>query len=191
MNNTEWKQPGRLGEASLPEQPIGPCGGEKFSTVWKNSFHSVEKNGRFFHTMEKSFAIFPHNGKNVSTVWKKRESQARASGSGGSSAFLPLAEEADKLAVVGLAGVEFDGIGTGAAQLPQEGAAPLGLAGEQGAAGGGVGGVHPDPLAGLGVLEVDEADGGQRAFALVADDETDQVVAAGGDAQEAVRRAGR
>ena len=36
-----------------------------FSTQWKNF-------GRFFHTMEKVFGIFPHNGKNVSTVWKTR-----------------------------------------------------------------------------------------------------------------------
>jgi hypothetical protein len=34
-------------------------------------FHSVENPGRFFHTMEKSFGIFPHNGKNVSMAWKK------------------------------------------------------------------------------------------------------------------------
>ncbi len=26
--------------------------------------------GQVFHTMEKVFAIFPHNGKNVSTLWK-------------------------------------------------------------------------------------------------------------------------
>jgi hypothetical protein len=38
-------------------------GKTNFSTVWKKVFHSVEKNGRFFHTMEKSFANFPHNGK--------------------------------------------------------------------------------------------------------------------------------
>ena len=36
-----------------------------FSTQWKNF-------GRFFHTMEKVFGIFPHNGKNVSTLWKTR-----------------------------------------------------------------------------------------------------------------------
>ena len=41
-----------------------------FSTVWKNVFHTVEKRARFFHTMEKCFTIFPHNGKNVSTLWK-------------------------------------------------------------------------------------------------------------------------
>jgi general secretion pathway protein K len=46
-----------------------------FSTPWKKVFHTVEKNGRFFHTMEKCFAIFPHNGKNVSTVWKTLESR--------------------------------------------------------------------------------------------------------------------
>jgi len=25
---------------------------------------------KVFHTMEKDFGIFPHNGKNVSTLWK-------------------------------------------------------------------------------------------------------------------------
>ncbi len=25
---------------------------------------------KVFHSMEKCFAIFPHNGKNVSTLWK-------------------------------------------------------------------------------------------------------------------------
>ena len=43
-----------------------------FSTLWKNIFHTVEKTAQFFHTMEKLFAVFPHNGKNVSTVWKTR-----------------------------------------------------------------------------------------------------------------------
>ena len=42
----------------------------KFSTVWKKSFHSVEKTGPIFHTMESFFRIFPHYGKNVSTPWK-------------------------------------------------------------------------------------------------------------------------
>jgi hypothetical protein len=43
---------------------------KKFSTLWKKVFHGVEKIGVFFHTMEKLFWIFPHNGKNVSTAWK-------------------------------------------------------------------------------------------------------------------------
>ncbi|HQQ60254.1 MAG: hypothetical protein KBC66_03245 [Kiritimatiellae bacterium] len=43
-------------------------------------FHTVEKNGLFFHTMEKSFGDFPHNGKNVSTVWKN---DLPAAGGGG------------------------------------------------------------------------------------------------------------
>jgi len=46
--------------------PFFPRNGKtfsEFSTQWKNF-------GRFFHTMEKVFGIFPHNGKNVSTVWK-------------------------------------------------------------------------------------------------------------------------
>jgi hypothetical protein len=30
----------------------------------------MEKMGCFFHTMENFLAVFPHNGKNVSTVWK-------------------------------------------------------------------------------------------------------------------------
>jgi hypothetical protein len=43
-----------------------------FSTLWKNIFHTVEKTGHFFHTMEKVFVSFPHNGKNLSTLWKTR-----------------------------------------------------------------------------------------------------------------------
>ena len=43
-----------------------------FSTQWKESFHTVEKTALFFHTMEKLFASFPHNGKTFSTVWKTR-----------------------------------------------------------------------------------------------------------------------
>jgi hypothetical protein len=45
---------------------------EAFSTVWKEFFHTVEKNGRFFHAMENCFAVVPHNGKKVSTVWKNQ-----------------------------------------------------------------------------------------------------------------------
>jgi len=48
--------------------------GREFSTVWKMFFHGVEKPGRFFHTMEKYFWIFPQYGKllsEFSTVWKK------------------------------------------------------------------------------------------------------------------------
>jgi hypothetical protein len=44
-----------------------------FSTLWKNIFHTVEKQARFFHAMEKLSAIFPHNGKTFavfSTQWK-------------------------------------------------------------------------------------------------------------------------
>ena len=33
-----------------------------------------------FHTMENFFAIFPHNGKNVSTVWKNFEPRFVAEG---------------------------------------------------------------------------------------------------------------
>ena len=46
----------------------------EFSTLWKNIFHTVEKQARFFHAMEKLLAIFPHNGKTLavfSTQWKK------------------------------------------------------------------------------------------------------------------------
>jgi len=43
-----------------------------FSTLWKNIFHTVEKQAYFFHAMEKLSAIFPHNGKNLSTLWKTR-----------------------------------------------------------------------------------------------------------------------
>jgi hypothetical protein len=45
-----------------------------FSTLWKNIFHTVEKTGHFFHTMENVLAIFPHNGKTFrqfSTQWKE------------------------------------------------------------------------------------------------------------------------
>jgi hypothetical protein len=45
-----------------------------FSTLWKNIFHTVEKQAHFFHAMEKLSAIFPHNGKTLavfSTQWKK------------------------------------------------------------------------------------------------------------------------
>jgi hypothetical protein len=44
-----------------------------FSTLWKNIFHTVEKQACFFHAMEKLSAIFPHNGKTFavfSTQWK-------------------------------------------------------------------------------------------------------------------------
>ena len=44
-----------------------------FSTRWKNIFHRVEKNGRFFHTMENFFRIFPYHGKLFSTPWKTPE----------------------------------------------------------------------------------------------------------------------
>ncbi|MDD4117389.1 MAG: hypothetical protein PHI39_04150 [Kiritimatiellae bacterium] len=37
----------------------------EYSTLWKNIFHTVEKQARFFHAMEKLFANFPHNGKTV------------------------------------------------------------------------------------------------------------------------------
>jgi hypothetical protein len=45
-----------------------------FSTLWKNIFHTVEKQAHFFHAMEKLSAIFPRNGKTFavfSTQWKK------------------------------------------------------------------------------------------------------------------------
>ena len=48
--------------------PFFPRNGKTFSdfsTQWENFC-------RFFHTMEKVFGIFPHNGKNVSTLWKTR-----------------------------------------------------------------------------------------------------------------------
>jgi len=44
-----------------------------FSTLWKNIFHTVEKQARFFHAMEKLSAFFPHNGKtfrHFSIQWK-------------------------------------------------------------------------------------------------------------------------
>ena len=47
--------------------------GLDFSTRWKNIFHRVEKNGRFFHTMENFFRIFPYHGKLFSTPWKTPE----------------------------------------------------------------------------------------------------------------------
>lgn len=50
-----------------------PLSGEKFSTVWKKSFHGVEKNGRFFHTMEKRFAGFTSNGKMFPPARKTEE----------------------------------------------------------------------------------------------------------------------
>jgi hypothetical protein len=45
----------------------------------EKTFPAPEKSARFFHTMEKVFAIFPHNGKNVSTVWKTFEPRRNAS----------------------------------------------------------------------------------------------------------------
>ena len=99
---------------------------------------------------------------------------------------LPLAEEADELAVVGFAGEEFDGVGAGGAERVQEGFAALGVAGQEGAAGGGIGGIDGEASSSFGVLEIDEADGGQGLFAFVADDQADEVVAAGGDAQQAL-----
>ncbi|MGD9613098.1 MAG: hypothetical protein AB7V22_09385, partial [Kiritimatiellia bacterium] len=54
----------------------------KISTVWNTFFHSEKKRGR-------RFAAWGH---------------AR------SSAFFPGAEEADKFAAKGLAGLEFDGV---------------------------------------------------------------------------------
>jgi hypothetical protein len=44
-----------------------------FSTLWKIFFHTVEKTGRIFHSMEDIFENFPRYGKNIgdfSTVWK-------------------------------------------------------------------------------------------------------------------------
>ncbi len=44
-----------------------------FSTLWKIFFHTVEKQGHFFHAMEKLYENFPHNGKTFrqfSTKWK-------------------------------------------------------------------------------------------------------------------------
>ena len=81
--------------------------------------------------MENFLAIFPHNGKHFSTLWKIQHSRADP---GGSPAFLPLAEEADEGAGVGFAGVEFDGVGVGAGELGAEGFAAGGLLGEEGAA---------------------------------------------------------
>jgi hypothetical protein len=36
-------------------------------------FHGVEKNGFFFHTMEKFFGNFPHNGKKFGDFSTERE----------------------------------------------------------------------------------------------------------------------
>ena len=44
-----------------------------FSTLWKIFFHTVEKTGRIFHSMEDFFENFPRYGKNIvdfSTLWK-------------------------------------------------------------------------------------------------------------------------
>jgi hypothetical protein len=49
-----------------------------------------------FHTMEKIFAIFPHNGKKVSTPWKNRVRQHRdwgAAGHGGECSRLGRGDE--------------------------------------------------------------------------------------------------
>ena len=51
-------------------------------------------------------------------------------------------------------------------------------------------GVHPVPLTGLGIREVDEAYRGQRVFALVADDEADEIMAARGNTQSLFARRG-
>ena len=51
-----------------------------FSTLWKTFFHSVEKNGRFFHAMENFFAVFPRNGKLYSTAWKTPAPQVNRGG---------------------------------------------------------------------------------------------------------------
>ena len=51
----------------------------EFSTLWKNIFHTVEKNGRFFHALENVFAIFPHPGKHFSTRWKTSPAARRGS----------------------------------------------------------------------------------------------------------------
>ena len=109
---------------------------------------------------------------------------------GGGIAKLAGAEEVDEGAVVAFAGLEFDGVGTGAGELLEEALAAVGLAGEEGAAGGGMGGVEKDAAAGFGVGEVYEADGGEGLLAFVADDDADEVVAAGGDAQDAVAGGG-
>ena len=103
---------------------------------------------------------------------------------------LPLAEEADEGAVVGFAGEEFDGVGASGAEGVEEGLALAGVAGEEGAAGGGIGGIDGEASAGFGVLEIDEADGGQGLFAFIADDQVDEIVAAGGDAQQALAGGG-
>ena len=63
---------------SFPRHGLMPRG---FSTPWTKVFHTVEKNGHFFHTMEKFFCIFPHNGKNVSTPWKNRRPRQPQRGS--------------------------------------------------------------------------------------------------------------
>ncbi len=52
-------------KGSVVGRGVDPAG-SRFSTVWKISFHSVEKTACFFHTMEKVFGNFPHNGKQPS-----------------------------------------------------------------------------------------------------------------------------
>jgi hypothetical protein len=56
--------------ASGKTAPMQVLAARKFSTPWKIVFHTVEKWGCFFHTMENFSAIFPHHGKNLSTLWK-------------------------------------------------------------------------------------------------------------------------
>ena len=69
-----------------------------------------------------------------------------------------MAEEADEGEVWGLAGVELDGVEGVVVEGVEEGGAAGGLAGEEGAAGRGVGGVEDELAAGLEVAEMDESD---------------------------------
>ncbi len=65
LQNSQIRRTAQL-EGRPPRRPgsFGSRPAENhFSTPWK-------KTTRFFHTMENFFAIFPHNGKNVSTLWK-------------------------------------------------------------------------------------------------------------------------
>ena len=41
--------------------------------LWKIFFHTVEKTGHFFHTMEKLSANFPHNGKTLRELFHSVE----------------------------------------------------------------------------------------------------------------------
>ena len=51
----------------------GESGNVEFLDRMNRIYRMGREKGKVFHSMENFFAIFPHNGKNVSTVWKKWE----------------------------------------------------------------------------------------------------------------------